>query len=215
MPLARLIGNVPEHAEPTVFLEMHDGVGIPQFETVVSRTEERELVIPKPLQELKPLLEFVRRNSGHRRRTEFLDQIANLFAHGLPVFDGSANIRIDAAQRSFDGPECFGFKLPRDLDMDKGFERHVGSLVPARSNGSCAALGIALRLHDGVKNEVDREVQAVQRCDGRIEQERTVGVQRFHHSVWTVPSILFDVRVVGTNERFVRGTNTDEAPRCR
>ena len=144
---------------------------------VLAVTEEREVIVGQPPQELHDLAGLRCRHGDRRLGLEFVSGARRIRAHLGPVLDGIANVLQDPHDVS--AQSLFGVLIGRsdDLQMHPRFDEGIRwSLVRVERAGDGEQLPMQvatnneLRVHD----EMDRDVGSGEFLGDRIDEERHV-----------------------------------------
>ena len=144
------------------------------LDPVLAEAQEREVVVPDPLQEGAGLLDLLGVERRRRRRKQIRDAAAQPLAHAFPVLDRGADVVERGAHLGRDCVERLGLGLAIGFEADERLDDGALARVLAGQQRLDAAVLRPAKAHHGVDDQVARVPAAVQDHPHRVDQERHV-----------------------------------------
>ena len=177
------------------------GVAAPgALHAVGGEAEEREVVVPDPLEEgagLRELLRVDRRRRGPQVR----DAAAKLLAHRGPVLHGGPHVAEGGEHLRAHRVKRLLLGLAVGLDVDDRVDRGPFRLVVERKERFDAVAIAAAQAHHRMDDQMARVPAPVHHHPHRVDEERHVVGDDLDDGVGRLPAVLLDLRVVDPDLR--------------
>ena len=195
-PVEHRVFVVAQDAEPGL---RNDDRGVRRRRAVLifAISEEGEVVLIEPPEKSGDLVDLAGRQ-GQRAIFELLERVGERLAHAWPVDDGAPHVVEHGEQQGRDRLATLLVALLADFDMHQRFAQDAGTVgsiraVAVEKLGEFA--GGSRRSRDRVNDEMDDEVEAVQRHGHRVDEKRHVVVDDLDDRAGRVPAVLGGARV--------------------
>ena len=202
--------GIAQDAQARLAVYRNGGAFAAALDQVFAETQESEVIVVDPAQEIPDLGHVLRRHI-RRRRLQFLDDRRHRVTNGPPVLDGGADVADDRLHGGGNFGQPFA-GLPGDLEMHEGFGADSGlRLVGLHQSPQPSAL-VAAHLEDRVDDHVNGQPLAIELGGDGIDQERHVVGDDLDHRAVRPPAVFFYGRVVDAHGRLAGSAGGPELP---